>query len=133
MMQLEFVEYMKDGLPKGFVPYTIYSMIVDEVEVGRIILREGNDEECYYDGHIGYTVDEKYRGHYYSYKGCLLLKEKINKDHVLITCDPKNIASKKVIQKLGCQYIETKKIPQTLKKFFAKDEYEKEIYKWNLK
>lgn len=132
-MRLEYVEYVKEGLPKGFVPYTIYQMMVDGIEVGRLVLRDGTDEECYYDGHIGYTVYEEYRGHHYSYQACLLLKEMVQRDHLLITCDPMNVASKKIIQRLGCQYIETKSIPSKLKKFFTKDEVEKEIYIWKMR
>ena len=61
-MKLELIEYVKVNLPAGFLPYSIYSIIIEEKEVGRIILREGSDQECYYDGHIGYHIDEEYRG-----------------------------------------------------------------------
>ena len=50
-MKLELIEYVKVNLPAGFLPYSIYSIIIEEKEVGRIILREGSDQECYYDGH----------------------------------------------------------------------------------
>lgn len=129
-MKLELIEYVKDSLPKGFSPYYIYSIIVDCHEVGRIILREGTDEQHYFDGHIGYTVDKQYQGHHYAYQGCLLLREYICQDHLIITCDPSNIASLKTIQKLGGEYIETKSIPSHLKKVFSKDEHEKMIFKW---
>lgn len=132
-MRLEFLEYIKDGLPKGFVPYTIYSIIVHDTEVGRLILREGNDEECYYDGHLGYTIYEEYRGHHYGYKACVQLQRMINKDHVIITCDPSNIPSQKIVKKLNCQYLGRKMIPQHLKKFYTKDEIEKDIYIWKIK
>lgn len=131
-MKLELIEYVNKNLPKGFVPYYIYIIDVDGVEVGRLTLREGSDEQCYYEGHIGYTIDEEYRGHYYAYQACLLLKEKIDRKHVYITCDPNNIASLKTIQRLGCEYIETKKVPTQLRKYFAKDEIEKMIFQWNL-
>lgn len=129
-MKLRLLEEVKDHLPKGFDPYVIYSMIVDHEEVGRIVLREGNDQERYFDGHIGYSVYEEFQGHGYAYQACLLLKEKINKDHLLITCDPHNIASIKTIEKLGCIYIETAVIPKRLKKMFTLEEKEKRIYKW---
>ena len=32
----------------------------------------------------------------------ILLKEKIDKEYVYITCDPGNIASQRIIEKLGC-------------------------------
>lgn len=129
-MRLELLEYVHENLPEGFTPYYIYSIIVNEEEVGRITVRVGSDLEHYYDGHIGYTVFEEYRGHNYAYQGCLLLKTMIEFDHLIMTCDPHNKASQKVIQKLGCQYIETKVIPQYLRKFFNQDEKEKMIYMW---
>lgn len=131
-MKLELMEYVKDHLPQGFSPYYIYNMIVANQEVGRLVLREGTDDERYFDGHIAYSVYEEYQGHYYAYQGCLLLKEYIHQDHVIITCDPMNLASLKTIQKLGCEYIETKVIPAHLRKFFTKEEHEKMIFKWNL-
>ncbi|WP_028043598.1 GNAT family N-acetyltransferase [Candidatus Stoquefichus massiliensis] len=129
-MRLELLEYVHENLPEGFTPYYIYSIIVNEEEVGRITVRVGSDLEHYYDGHIGYTVFEEYQGHNYAYQGCLLLKTMIEFDHLIMTCDPHNKASQKVIQKLGCQYIETKVIPQYLRKFFNQDEKEKMIYMW---
>lgn len=132
-MELVLFEYVKDHLPKGFDPYYIYSMVVDGEEVGRITLREGNDEARYYDGHVGYTVFEEYRGHNYSYEGCLLLKKIVNKDHLILTCSPRNIASQKIIKKLGCQYLETKVIPQRLKKILGEDEEEKMVFCWDIK
>jgi predicted acetyltransferase len=129
-MELKLLEYVHENLPKGFTPYYLYSMIVDSQEVGRIVLRVGSDEEHYYDGHIGYTVFEEFRGHNYAYQGCLLLKEMIHFDHLIITCDPHHFISQKIIKKLGCQYIETKAIPQHLRKFYQPDEIEKMIYLW---
>jgi predicted acetyltransferase len=132
-MKLKLLEYINANLPKGFDPYWIYLIIVDDKEVGRIVLREGNDSDRYFDGHIGYHIDKEFRGHNYSYQACLLLKNHIHKDHVIITCDPHNIASKKIIEKLGCEFIERKAIPTHLKKVFTKEEKEKLIYIWRLK
>lgn len=131
-MKLELLEYVKDNLPKGFQPYSIYLIMVDGHEVGRLTLREGQDDERYYDGHVGYSIDEEYQGHGYAYQACLLLKGEVDCDHLIITCDPDNIASLKTIQRLGCEYIETKSIPAHLKKFFTKEEKEKMIFRWNI-
>jgi Predicted acetyltransferase len=131
-MELKVMERVK-GVPKRFAPYVLYSLLVDGEEVGRLILRDGSDKECYYEGHIGYTIFEEYRGHHYAYEGCLLLREFIDRDHVLITTDPNNIPSQKTIQKLGCKYIETKEIPKDVRKFFTNEERVKDIYIWNLK
>lgn len=131
-MELVVLEEVKDHLPKGFDPYTIFLIMVENEEVGRLVLRSGDEVSRYYDGHIGYTIDEEYRGHNYAYRACLLLKPYIQDQSVIITCDPDNIPSKKTIEKLGCEYIETAAIPSHLRKFFSKDEKEKCIYRWHL-
>lgn len=132
-MKLVLDEYVYKDLPQNYDPYYIYFIIVDDIEVGRIVYREGNDSSRYFDGHIGYSIDEEYRGHNYSYYACLLLREYIEKDFVYITCDPDNIASKKIIEKLGCEFIERAVIPSYLRNVFSKDEKEKLIYRWCLK
>lgn len=132
-MKLELLEYVNNNLPKGFDPYWIYLIIVDNHEVGRIVLREGRDDERYFDGHIAYHIEPEYRGHYYSYHACLLLKDMIDKEHLIITCDPQNIASQKVINKLGCEFLERKTIPHEIRHWFSQNEKEKLIYKWRLK
>ena len=131
-MELKLIEYVNENLPKGFSPYYIYEIVVDQKSVGHIILREGSIQERYYDGHIGYHIDEEYRGHHYAYQACLLLKKKINSDNVIITCDPNNIASLKTIEKLETQLLETKPIPSHLKVFFTKEEKIKNIYLWKV-
>lgn len=132
MMELKLLEYVHNDLPNGFNPYYIYLMVVDGHEVGKIVLREGTDEEMYYSGHIGYSVYEEYQGHYYAYQGCLLLRTCVEKAELIITCDPHNYASLKTIQKLGCEYVETARVPKTYRKVFAEDEREKMIFRWKL-
>lgn len=132
MMELRLMEYVHNNLPNGFTPYYIYLMIVNDLEVGRIVLRVGNEEEMYYSGHVGYSVYEEYQGHHYAYEACLLLKQYVDKDELLITCDPHNYASLKTIQMLGCEYVETVSVPKQYKKVFAEDEKEKMIFKWKM-
>ena len=65
-MKLELLEYVHEHLPRGFTPYYIYAIMVDSIEVGRLIFREGTMQQHYFDGHIGYHIDEAYRGHHYA-------------------------------------------------------------------
>ena len=39
-MKLELLTYEKENLPRGWKPYYIYLIMVDHIEVGRIVLRE---------------------------------------------------------------------------------------------
>ena len=94
--------------------------MVDHIEVGRIVLREGSNEERYYDGHICYTIEKEYRGHHKA-------KEKGFKQ-LMITCSPDNIASRKIIESLPFKYLETKEVPACLKKDFDQGDYIKRIY-----
>lgn len=114
--------------------YYLFYIYVNNVEVGRLTFRIGNDEEFFYDGHIGYEIEEGYRGNHYAYKACKALIPflKMHRNHVLITCDPNNIASKKTIERLGVTYKGRYPIPSKLKNSFNKDELEKEVYCWDL-
>lgn len=130
-MQLIEEMFVDSDLPKGWKPYYIYRVMVDNIAVGKITMRQGTSEEQYIDGHIGYTIDPLYRGHHYAYQAMLLIK-KIAKEkgfeELVLTCSPSNIASKKTILKLGALYIETKPIPPKMKQYFTKEETTKEIY-----
>lgn len=131
-MKLRLLAYENINLPVGWKPYYIYEIIVNDQAVGRIVLREGSNEERYFDGHIGYTIDKEYQGHHYSRDACLLLfkeaKEKGFKE-LIITCSPQNIASRKIIESLPFLFIEEKAVPKYLQKNFDKDETIKRIYK----
>ncbi len=98
-MYLQLLEYVSFDLPDGFTPYYIYGIMVDDKEVGRITFREGSLQEHYFDGHIGYHIEEAYRGHHYAYQACLLLQKERGFHQVILTCDPSNQASLKTIQK----------------------------------
>lgn len=135
MMKLELDEFINEGLKEGFTPFYIYKIMVNQVLVGTLVFRLGSDEEHQYDGHIAYTIDEIHRGHHYAYQACLLLRKMIRKagyDHVIITCDPANIASQKTILALGGEYQRTLPIPSSHKKFFTPQENEKEVYIWRM-
>ena len=132
-MKLELLTYEKENLPRGWKPYYIYLIMVDHIEVGRIVLREGSNEERYYDGHIGYTIEKEYRGHHYSKDACLLLFDKAKEKgfkQLMITCSPDNIASRKIIESLPFKYLETKEVPACLKKDFDQGDYIKEYIVW---
>lgn len=132
---LKLNEYVEDV--QGWSPYYIYDIYVASIQesVGRIVFRCGSDMEHEFAGHIGYSIDEPYRGHHYAFLACMALKAfmiSLGYTHVLITCSPDNIASKKTIEKLGAKYVETKPIPRDLRKEFAVNETHKRIYYWQL-
>lgn len=134
-MEIKQIDFIKDNLLPNFTPYYIYAIYEEGKQVGTLVFRLGSDQQHYYDGHIAYSIDEDYRGHHYAYQACLLLKGEIIKhgyDHVLVTCDPDNIASKKTIQKLKAKLLAVEEVPKRYRKMFAPGENVKEIYRWEL-
>jgi len=83
--------------------------------VGKISIRIGQTYNSYYEGNIGYEVDEKYQGNKYSLAACKLVL-KIAKhhqmDYVYITCNNDNYASKNIIETLGGNFIEEIEVPK---------------------
>lgn len=86
-------------------------------EMGRISYRNGESQPLYYYGHIGYHIDQPYRGHHYALRACRLLAEEIRmsgKTSVVITTDPDNLASRKTCERLGCLFEREAEVPGEL-------------------
>ena len=86
-------------------------------EAGRISLRLGESPCVYYFGHIGYHVDEPYRGQHYARRACELLRPLIvaaGKSSVVITCDPDNIPSRRTCEGLGCMLERIVDVPRAI-------------------
>mgnify|MGYP002759362558 CR=1 FL=1 len=82
---------------------------------GTISLRLGDDDQIrLYTGHIGYGVFPPARGNHYAERGTRLLMAlaKLHgKDHLWITCNPNNIASRRTIERLGGEFVEVVEVP----------------------
>ena len=125
-IKIELDEYIEKPL-NNLSPYYLYKILLGNIQVGTLIYRTGSIQDHYYDGHIGYTIEENYRGHHYSYLAVKELLKDIDHD-VIITCEEGNIASQKIIERCNAQYLDTKPIPTHLKKQFSKNEKVKRIY-----
>ncbi len=55
-MTLRIIEKKEAGRVQ--LPYYYYEILVDNVPVGKIRIRIGDNFHTYYNGHIGYEVDE---------------------------------------------------------------------------
>lgn len=92
-----------------FVPAYVFNICNSQTGevMGFIDLRIGYNENVYYGGNIGYTVNERFRGNHYAGKACLLLFE-LAKLHgmtlLIITCNPENIASRRTCEYIGCEF-----------------------------
>lgn len=100
---------------------------------GGVRLRVGyTDDTVRYYGHIGYNVDEAFRGHGYAARACLLIKPVIvdhGLDVVWITCNPDNIASRKTCERIGCELIDIVDVPRE-NPMYLRGDLQKCRYRW---
>ena len=98
--------------PRAYVPFTELWMVEEERYVGRISLRHELNEALYeWGGHIGYVVRPTARGRGVATAALLSMLELCRDqgiDPVLVTCDVDNIASRRVIEKAGGEYEDTR-------------------------
>lgn len=134
-ISLELERTAEGNIEKGRVPAYYFAICNnDGAKIGECDLRVGYNENTYYGGNIGYSVDEKYRGRHYAGKACLLLFElakRHNMDYLIISCDPDNIASRKTCEYAGGKLSEIAELPEG-NDMRANGETEKCIYKFIL-
>lgn len=108
-MELKLIHFDKGNEVE--IPYYWYEIIPKALNkpIGKISIRLGDNYHSYYNGHVGYEVDEEYRGHGYSYQAAKMVLP-IAKEHgmtcIYLVCDEDNIASYKTIEKLGAELVE---------------------------
>lgn len=95
-MTLQITEKVPAG-PDG-LPFYFYDILTGGQPVGKIGIRVGGNFHTYYNGNIGYEVDEPHRGH-----GMTAL---------YLTCAEGNIASRRTIEHLGAEFLETCPVPR---------------------
>lgn len=114
-MELKLIEFNAGNVVE--IPYYWYEIIPKAVNkpVGKISIRLGNNYHSYYNGHIGYEVDEEYRGHGFSYqasKMVLHVAKEYGMEFLYLVCDEDNAASYKTIEKLGARLLEVATPPK---------------------
>ena len=107
----EFLAQLRDwarglNLPEGYVPSSTYWLVSDEGEIlGQINIRHRLTPALEdFGGHIGYHVRPGERRKGYGTKMLTLALDEARRlglTRVLITCDPDNLASARVIEKNG--------------------------------
>ncbi|HEY5730606.1 MAG TPA: GNAT family N-acetyltransferase [Anaerolineales bacterium] len=101
---------------KGYVPEYKFAMINATTRdiIGKIRLRVGLTKTLNtFGGHIGYEVDEPYRGHRYAARSCRLLISLIQRLEILpvvFTCAPDNLPSVRTIESLGAERVVIKNV-----------------------
>jgi len=106
---LRFVEIVPGDAVLDLVPsYHFRILLADGTDVGHINFRIGDNghiRNC--AGHIGFAINEAFRGHGYARLACQALARFVRTVHhsVLITCNPDNFASRRTIERLGAEFI----------------------------
>ena len=114
------------------ISYFIYLKQTNEY-IGYCDLRLGNNRELYYYGNIGYRIEPEYRGNHYARRAAVLLlnlARNFGLSELIVTCNPENEASRKTIEALKAEYIETVRVPFWHPLF--PEERKKRIYKIKL-
>ncbi len=100
---------------KNYFPAYYFAICNPQGEpMGKCDLRIGYDDNLYYGGHIGYTVEPAWRGHHYAAKACRLLfslAKLHDMPYLYITCNPDNHASRKTCEYLGAAFVECAELP----------------------
>jgi len=124
-------------LSRGYVPVYEFDICLPGKTdpIGRVGLRIGNTEHLVkYAGHIGYGIQEEYRGHRYAAKACNLIKT-IAIDHgfktLWITCNPDNYPSRRTCEILGCELVEIVDLPVDTA-MYREGDRQKCRYRWDL-
>ncbi len=135
-LELVLVKKVPANEKKGYFPMYEFDMVntITGERMWEINLRIGYNENIQYGGHIGYGVDEKFRGHHYAARSVKLLFQLAKKhglNPMLITCNPENIASRKACECAGGALIEILDLPEHNDQY-QRGERQKCIYKFDL-
>jgi predicted acetyltransferase len=93
------------NLPEGYVPQSVYWLVDNNEYIGSVRIRHNlNAHLKQIGGHIGYNIRPSKRRQGYGRKIlelALLKTRDLGVDHVLLTCDATNHASRKIIERNG--------------------------------
>lgn len=136
-IELKIVDKTPANEEKGYVPAYRYKITLhgSEESIGAIDIRIGYNENLYFGGHIGYSIEEAYRGNSYAAKVCSIIKAVAiahEMDKVIVTCNPDNIASRKTCEKAGLNFKEIVDLPPH-NSLYQDGERQVCIYEWSLK
>ena len=110
------VNRLAEGNPeKNYVPAYHFNICdLNGNIMGYCDLRIGYNDNLYYGGHIGYGINEEYRGHHYAAKACKLLfklAKMHGMDYLYITCNPNNLPSRKTLEYLQGDFLGIFELP----------------------
>lgn len=122
---------------KGYVPAYKYKITIHNSNdsIGNIDIRIGYNENIYYGGHIGYSIEKPYRGNNYASKACKIIKQVAiahGMDRLIITCNPDNFPSRRTCEKTGLKLKEIVDLPP-YNELYQDGARQECIYEWDLR
>ena len=84
-IDIVLIRYCPENPEKGYVPAYNFSINLksNNAVIGHLNLRIGTNESIKkYVGHVGFGIDEDYRGNKYAAKACYLIKDVIIKNKI---------------------------------------------------
>lgn len=136
-IRLEIKEKIPADPEKDYCPaYELGIFLCSTGEkAGRINLRIGDNENLFYGGHIGYAVDEAFRGHHYAAKACNIAKRIAlfyGMEKLIITCNPDNWPSRKTCERIGAKLVEIADLPEH-NEMYKRGDRQKCRYEWDIR
>jgi tagatose 1,6-diphosphate aldolase len=137
-LELRLVERAPADHERGFDPTYRFAMVdpTSDVVRGNINLRVGQTEHLtLYRGHIGFGVDERFRGNRLAIRSCKLLGG-LARHHSLVpvwlTCDQGNLASQRTLELLGAEFVEVRTMPADYPyiQYYPPESRTKRRYRW---
>ena len=101
----------------GFAECYVFVVVsLSQMEkAGELAIRLGESGQLFYLGHVGYHIDEPFRGHGYAAQACKLavpLLRSLGLRSLVITTDAMNTPSIRTCESLGCSYECTVEVPR---------------------
>jgi len=130
---LRFIKIVPGDHRSGLAPFYHFRIVAaGSGEVGHINFRVGASEHvrlC--AGHVGYAIEERFRGNRYAFQACQALAPFIRSIYkeVILTCDPDNEASIRTIERVGATFIDDVAIPKH-DPGYARGARRKRRYRW---
>ena len=116
-LQLALDDFHLADETRGLVPHYRFRMLhrLTRTYMGNISLRLSSIPAIeLYAGHIGYGVEEIFRGHHYAARSVLLLLPHARKhgiSPIWITCNPDNFPSRRSCELAGAKLVEIVDLP----------------------
>lgn len=98
-----------DEIVLPFYYYNIQNISTQQL-IGKISIRIGHNYHSYFNGNIGYEIEETSRGKHFAREACNLVLQVARyhgMKYLLLSCEFDNIPSIKTIESLDAVFIET--------------------------